>query len=100
MFEFKVLCVDATSNARRGRLVTKHGEIETPIFMPVGTAASVKSLDPRDLKNIGAQIVLANTYHLMLRPGDELIGDLGGLHDFMGYNRAILGNVNPCRLRA
>ena len=76
--------------ARRGRLVTPHGAIDTPAFMPVATQGSVKSLDPADLRSAGAQIILANTYHLHLRPGHELVRDLGGLHRFMGWNGPIL----------
>jgi queuine tRNA-ribosyltransferase len=78
--------VEATSaRARAGRLSTPHGVVETPAFMPVGTAAAVKAVTRRDLEEAGAQILLANTYHLMLRPGDELVRDLGGLHGFTGW---------------
>ncbi|MBN1962982.1 MAG: tRNA guanosine(34) transglycosylase Tgt [Deltaproteobacteria bacterium] len=90
MLSFAVLATDKNSQARRGQIISRHGTIETPVFMPVGTAASVKSLDGLDLHALGAQIILSNTYHLMLRPGDELIKHLGGLHHFMGYNGAIL----------
>ena len=76
--------------ARAGRLTTAHGVVETPIFMPVGTHASVKALAPDDLGAAGAQIVLANTYHLFLRPGHGLVRELGGLHRFMGWDRPIL----------
>ena len=72
--------------ARCGRLATPHGAVDTPAFMPVGTAGSVKALTPRDVGEVGAQIVLANTYHLMLRPGDALIAELGGLRAFTGWN--------------
>ncbi len=75
---------------RVGRLVLPHGAVETPAFMPVGTNATVKALDPDDLDEVGAQIVLANTYHLYLRPGHERIERLGGLHRFMGWDRPIL----------
>ncbi len=78
------------SRARAGRLVTRNATIETPIFMPVGTNATVKALDPDDLREIGAPIILSNTYHLALRPGHERIERLGGLHRFMGWERAIL----------
>lgn len=71
-------------------MVTPHGVVQTPVFMPVGTAASVKSLSPDDLGDIGAQIILGNTYHLYLRPGEKLISEMGGLHDFMGWNKPIL----------
>ncbi len=77
-------------SARAGTLRTSHGNILTPAFMPVGTQASVKSLDPRDLKEVGTQIVLANNYHLYLRPGVQTIEDLGGLHNFMNWHEPIL----------
>jgi queuine tRNA-ribosyltransferase len=76
--------------ARAGVLRTSHGEIHTPVFMPVGTQATVKAVPPRDLEAMEAQIILANTYHLYLRPGDELIARRGGLHRFMGWSRPIL----------
>ena len=85
---FELLATDG--EARRGRLVTPHGAIDTPAFMPVATQGSVKSLDPADLRGAGAQIILANTYHLYLRPGHELVRDLGGLHRFMGWDGPIL----------
>ena len=78
------------SGARRGILKTSHGEIETPVFMPVGTQGAVKSLTSQQLEEIGAGIILGNTYHLMLRPGDELIARRGGLHKFIGWNKPIL----------
>jgi queuine tRNA-ribosyltransferase len=77
-------------SARLGRLHTSHGTVETPVFMPVGTQATVKGLTPIQLQELGARIVLGNTYHLALRPGDELIAELGGLHHFMGWNGPIL----------
>jgi queuine tRNA-ribosyltransferase len=77
-------------SAREGRIATPHGEIATPAFMPVATQGSVKSLGPDDLRAAGAQIVLANTYHLLLRPGPELVRDLGGLHRFMAWDGPIL----------
>src|SRR5215468_3207344 len=76
--------------ARAGRLTTPNGVVETPIFMPVGTHAAVKALGPDDLRAAGAQIVLANTYHLFLRPGHEIVRELGGLHRFMGWEGPIL----------
>jgi queuine tRNA-ribosyltransferase len=76
--------------ARRGRLRTPHGTVETPVFMAVGTQATVKGLTPDQLRDAGVQVVLGNTYHLALRPGDELIAALGGLHRFMGWERPIL----------
>ena len=84
--------IDATraSSARAGRLLTPHGEIETPVFMPVGTVASVKGVPQDILEELGAQIILGNTYHLYLRPGVETVRKLGGLHGFMAWRRAIL----------
>ncbi len=76
--------------ARAGLFDTPHGPIQTPVFAPVGTQASVKAVSPRDLNDLGASLILANTYHLMLRPGDELIAQLGGLHPFMGWDGPIL----------
>ncbi len=76
--------------ARRGRLVTPHGPVDTPAFMPVGTRGAVKALTARDLEDLGAQIILGNTYHLFLRPGDELIARRGGLHRFIGWPRPLL----------
>jgi queuine tRNA-ribosyltransferase len=87
---FSIVKQDPTSCARRGRLVTAHGVVETPAFMPVGTQGTVKAVLPRDLKDLGCQILLANTYHLYLRPGAELIRELGGLHRFMGWAGPIL----------
>jgi queuine tRNA-ribosyltransferase len=88
-FSFEVSQTDPTG-ARLGRISTPHGAIETPVFMPVGTAATVKALTQEALETLGARIILANTYHLFLRPGHELIRRLGGLHKFMSWNRAIL----------
>jgi queuine tRNA-ribosyltransferase len=85
---FQLLATDGV--ARRGRLVTRHGVVETPAFMPVGTRAAVKSLSPHDLRAVGAQIVLANTFHLLVRPGPDLIRELGGLHGFMSWDGPIL----------
>src|SRR5579872_6555248 len=76
--------------ARAGTIQTPHGTICTPIFMPVGTQATVKSVSPEELHTVGAQIILANTYHLMLRPGSQLIDSFGGLHSFMHWDRPIL----------
>jgi len=87
-FSFSVLAEDGA--ARAGKMVTARGEIETPCFMPVGSAGSVKAMTPEELRTVGAQVVLANTYHLMLRPGAETIEKLGGLHRFMGWNGPIL----------
>jgi queuine tRNA-ribosyltransferase len=87
---FTVLKRDSSSKARLGRLVTPHGAIATPCFMPVGTQGTVKAILPRDLHDLGCQILLCNTYHLYLRPGHELIRDFGGLHRFMGWDGPIL----------
>lgn len=88
MFDFTLKQTDGA--ARTGMLSTPHGKIETPVFMPVGTLGTVKGVSPEELEAVGAQIILANTYHLFLRPGHELIGRLGGLHDFMRWDRPIL----------
>ncbi len=87
---FKVLNTDSESNARRGQLKTAHGNVETPIFMPVGTQGTVKSVSPHELKDLEAQIVLGNTYHLFVRPGLEIIKEMGGLHSFMNWDLPIL----------
>jgi len=87
---FELLASDSQSRARCGRLQTRHGVIETPIFMPVGTQATVKALTPTQIRETGAQIILGNTYHLGLRPGSELIRDFGGLHAFMNWDGPIL----------
>ena len=87
---FELLKTDPTSQARLGRLRTTHGWVETPIYMPVGTQASVKALDPRELEEIGTQILLGNTYHLYIRPGLEILQEAGGLHKFMNWHRPIL----------
>ncbi|MBT7759190.1 MAG: tRNA-guanine transglycosylase, partial [Rhodospirillaceae bacterium] len=87
-FAMEVFATDGA--ARVGRLTTAHGEIRTPAFMPVGTAATVKAMTPEAVRETGADIVLGNTYHLMLRPGAERIARLGGLHDFMHWQRPIL----------
>ena len=88
-FTFEVLKTDATG-ARRGRMTTPHGTVETPLFLPVGTQATVKGLTQEALEELGAEILLANTYHLYLRPGHELVRKLGGLHQFMSWPRVIL----------
>jgi queuine tRNA-ribosyltransferase len=89
MFDFHLQATDPTG-ARAGRFVTERGAVETPVFMPVGTAGTVKTMTPADLEGLGAQIILANTYHLFLRPGHERIRALGGLHRFMAWPRPIL----------
>jgi queuine tRNA-ribosyltransferase len=87
---FDVLATDPASAARRGRLTTAHGTVDTPVFMPCGTQATVKTLDPRDLAAEEIRLILCNTYHLLLRPGHTVVRDLGGLHRFMGWDGAIL----------
>ena len=89
--KFKLLAEDPQTKARAGLLLTEHGEIPTPIFMPVGTAGSVKAVHQRELENdIQAKIILGNTYHLYLRPGLDLLEKAGGLHRFIGWNRPML----------
>jgi queuine tRNA-ribosyltransferase len=92
MLEFTLLKTDTSglSHARRGRLTVNHGTIETPIFMPVGTYGSVKAMSPPELKEVGSQIILGNTFHLWLRPGTEVFNKFGGLHQFMGWDKPIL----------
>jgi queuine tRNA-ribosyltransferase len=90
MFQFTLLNTDSSTAARRGRLLTPHGAIETPIFMPVGTHAAMKAMTPAQVEEAGAQIILANTYHLHLRPGESLVQKAGGLHAFMHWQRPIL----------
>jgi queuine tRNA-ribosyltransferase len=90
LFDFELLKEDKNSEARLGVIKTKYGSIDTPIFMPVGTQATVKAMTSRELKEINSQIILANTYHLYLRPGDELIKNAGGLHKFMNWDKPIL----------
>ena len=87
---YELLHKDKTTGARRGIVHTPHGDIQTPVFMPVGTQATVKSMTPEELKEVGAQIILSNTYHLYLRPGHELVKEAGGLHKFMNWDRPIL----------
>ena len=90
MFDFQLLAVDPATRARRGRLTTPHGVIETPIFMPVGTHAAMKAMTPAQVAESGAQIILANTYHLHLKPGEALVQKAGGLHRFMNWEKPIL----------
>ena len=94
--EFHVTATDGA--ARRGQLTTRHGVIDTPVFMPVGTMASVKSLTTEQLARLGPQIILNNTYHLMLRPGIDLLEKLGGVHKFMGWNGAVLSDSGGFQL--
>ncbi len=87
---FEVLAADPSSDARLGRLTTGHGTVMTPVFMPVGTQAAVKAMTPAELEELGVQVVLGNTYHLMVRPGIHVIEKAGGLHEFMGWSGPIL----------
>jgi queuine tRNA-ribosyltransferase len=90
MFEFELVTQSSSTRARAGVFRTPHGDLLTPVFAPVGTAATVKALTPAQLRELGATLVLSNTYHLYLRPGDELIRDLGGLHAFMQWDGPLL----------
>ena len=90
MVTYELLHVDKSTGARRGVIHTPHGDIQTPIFMPVGTQATVKAMLPESLKENGAQIILGNTYHLYFRPGSKLVREAGGLHKFMNWDRPIL----------
>ncbi len=89
-FQFELLKESKHTRARLGKITTSHGDIETPVFMPVGTQATVKTMTPKDLHEVGASIILSNTYHLYLRPGHELVAKAGGLHSFMHWDRPIL----------
>lgn len=90
MFKFELVALDSKTSARAGLIYTDHGVIETPVFMPVGTQGTVKAVEQRELVEIGAQIILGNTYHLYLRPGTDVILKAGGLHKFIGWERGIL----------
>src|SRR5438874_6846968 len=87
-FRFTLHATDGP--ARLGQIDTAHGSVHTPVFMPVGTQGTVKGLTPEQVRAVGAEIILGNTYHLALRPGDELVAELGGLHKFMAWDRPIL----------
>src|SRR4051812_29447581 len=88
--QFDLYKTDASSRARLGRVTTRHGSFDTPAFMPVGTQGTIKGVLPDHVAATGSQIILANTYHLMLRPGERVVADLGDLHRFMGWPGAIL----------
>src|SRR5690348_14166229 len=89
-FRFTLHHTDALTSARLGEFHTLHGVVQTPVFMPVGTLATVKTLDTKELESLGAQIILGNTYHLLLRPGPEVFKKFGGIHKFMGWNHPVL----------
>ena len=89
-FKLEVKHIDKKTGARYGILHTPHGDVETPMFMPVGTLATVKTLSPEEIKAIGSGVILANTYHLHLRPGEEIVRKAGGLHNYMDYHGPIL----------
>ena len=89
-FSYETKHVCKQSGARIGVFHTPHGDIETPVFMPVGTQATVKTLTPEELERANAQIILSNTYHLYLRPGEQIVKQAGGLHKFMAWNKPIL----------
>src|SRR5512137_1521601 len=90
MFQFTVLKKDVLTGARLGKISTPHGEVNTPVFMPVATQGTVKSLIPETVRELGAEMILTNTYHLYLRPGHETIKGLGGIHRFMNWGLPIL----------
>ena len=90
VFGFEVTAKDSATHARAGIVHTAHGDFETPVFMPVGTQGTVKALTPRDLDEAGAEIILANAYHLYIRPGIDIIEKFTGLHNFMGWQKPIL----------
>jgi len=90
LFDFDLIATDPTTSARRGSFDTAHGKVETPLFMPVGTRATVKGVTTPQLHELGAQVLLSNTYHLFLRPGSDIVREAGGLHSFMNWDRAIL----------
>ena len=103
LFSYEVTHICKQSGARLGVLHTPHGDIPTPIYMPVGTSACVKAMTPREMEEIGTKILLSNTYHLHLRPGEKLVEEAGGLHKFMGWNGPILtdsGGFQVSRWRA
>src|ERR1700729_2431276 len=87
---FDLLATDSSTAARCGRITTRHGSFDTPAVMPVGTQGSIKGLSPEQVADTGSQCILANTYHLMLRPGEKVVAELGDLHRFMGWTGPIL----------
>ena len=91
---YQLIKKDKNTKARRGIVHTPHGDIQTPVFMPVGTQAAVKAMRPEQVRDMGAEIILANTYHLYLRPGHDIVREAGGLHKFMNWDRAILTDLS------
>ena len=89
-FKLEIKHIDKKTGARYGVLHTPHGDVETPMFMPVGTLATVKTLSPEEIKSIGSGVILANTYHLHIRPGEDIVAKAGGVHKFMNYNGPML----------
>ncbi|MFZ2374573.1 MAG: tRNA guanosine(34) transglycosylase Tgt, partial [Trichococcus flocculiformis] len=87
---YRLIKKEKHTGARLGEIITPHGTFQTPMFMPVGTLATVKTMSPEELKTMGSQIILSNTYHLWLRPGSDLVEEAGGLHKFMNWDRGIL----------
>ncbi|MDF2910180.1 MAG: tRNA guanosine(34) transglycosylase Tgt, partial [Sporolactobacillus laevolacticus] len=87
---YELIKTDKQTGARLGKLHTPHGTFDTPMFMPVGTQATVKTMSPEELKEMGAGVILSNTYHLWLRPGEEIVEEAGGLHKFMNWDQGIL----------
>src|SRR5215468_1681954 len=94
---FELVSQDRESKARRGRLITTHGMIETPAFMPIGTQGYVKAVSPRELRELNAQIILGNTNHLFVRPGLDVIEHFGGLHNFISWNGPIVTDSCACQ---
>ncbi|GAM81730.1 queuine/archaeosine tRNA-ribosyltransferase [Lactococcus lactis subsp. lactis] len=88
--KYRLIKKEKHTGARLGEIITPHGTFPTPMFMPVGTQATVKTMSPEELKTLGSGIILSNTYHLWLRPGDELVAEAGGLHKFMNWDQPIL----------
>ena len=99
-FRWELVAQDSETGARAGVLHTPHGEVETPVFMPVGTQAAVKTLSQEDLETLDSRIILGNTYHLYLRPGVEVIAEAGGIHSFMGWDRALLTDSGGYQVRS
>ena len=91
-FDFKIIKKDDKSSARVGLLNTPHGQVNTPVFMPVGTQASIKTLCTKEMEDLGAELILGNTYHLYLRPGHKLIEKAGGLHKFISWQKPLLAD--------